>query len=369
MAEPLDTDDEWYESEPSTRKQMVGEVQRIKRRTAVRPVPVILLATLVTGALVYKLATKQRILEAEVVLMLSEGDMTGDRRETGLPVNELRVWVMNRLMPKARLAEVIERHDLFHLRKKLGIDYAIEELKSQMEIAIWKNSFTYQEDPGARSARIGVTFADTDPDRALLVARDLAQVVIETATEKRQEAADALAKDLARTREDLQKRSADIAQQIADRQVKLDEATRLNKDAIAQSLALELEQLIKEAKDVNGRLATIVGSRDAVADRIAASGLDITLSVVDEERPERPAPHTFELILIGAVVGLFALLGSALLIGAFDSRVHDTDDVERLGLPVLGHVPGFPGDQVGSLATRGASHGRVPSFLKWRSQR
>jgi len=368
MAHRLDADDEWYESEPSTRRQMVAEVQRIRRRTAVRPIPVILLAALLTGGIMYKLATKKRIVEAEVVLQLSEAE-TSERRETGIPVNELREYVMNRLMPKAKLAEIIERHDLYHLRKKLGIDYAIEELKSQMEIQIWKNSFLYQEDPGGRSARIGITVGDTDPDRALQLARDLAQVAIDTSTEKRQELADALSSELARMREQLQKRSAEIAQQISERQVKLDDATRLHKDPIAQSLGLDIAQLTKEAKEIDQEIGSIASSGDAAADRITASGLDMTLAVVDEERPERPAPRLFEMILIGVVVGLCALLGSALLLGAFDSRVHDTDDVERLGLPVLGHVPGFPGDQVGSLAARGAMRGRVPSFLRWRSQR
>ena len=368
MADPLENEDEWYESEPWTRRQMVAEVQRIRRRTAVRPIPVLLLAALVTGAIMYKLATKKRVVEAEVVLMLSEPEGT-DRRETGLPVNELRQYVLNRLMPKSKLAEIIERHDLYHLRHKLGIDYAIEELQSQVEVQIWKNSFLYQEDPGGRSARIGITVGDTDPDRALVLARELAQVVVDTATEKRQEAADELAKEIARTRDALQKRSDDLAQQISQKQAELDEATSLHKDKIAQAVDLDLDQLVKEAKEVNTQLATIVGSGDAVADRVAAAGLDITLSIVDEERPPPPTSHTFELILIGVVVGLFALLGSALLIGAFDSRVHDTEDVERLGLPVLGHVPGFPGDQVGSLAARGAFRGRVPSFLRWRSQR
>jgi capsular polysaccharide biosynthesis protein len=368
MDEPLDSDDEWYESEPWTRRQMVSEVQRIRRRTSVRPIPVLLLAAILTGGIMYKLATKQKVVEAEVVLMLREPENT-DQRETGLPVNELRAYVLNRLMPKARLSEIIERHNLFHLRHKLGIDYAIEELKSQMEITIWKNEFIYAEDPGGRSARIGIAVSDTDPDRALVIARDLAQVVIDTATEKRQQAADALSKVIARQREELQQRSSDLAQQISEKQAKLDEANQLHHDAIARSLEIELNGLAKEAKQVDQDLTTYAGTADALAGSMAANGLDMTLSIVDEERPERPPSHTFELIMIGVVVGLCALLGSALLIGAFDSRVHDTDDVERLGLPVLGHVPGFPGDRLGSLAARGAKRGRVPSILRWRSRR
>jgi capsular polysaccharide biosynthesis protein len=370
MADRLDTDDGWYESEPSTRRLMVAELQRIKRRTAVRPIPVILLAALLTSAIMFKIARKKPIVEAEVVLALSEGALSQERGSTGIPVDQLRAYVENQLMPKAKLAEIIERRDLYRLRKKLGMDFAIDELRGQMEIQIWKNTFLYYEDvTGGRSARIGITIGDTDPDRALELARDVAQVVVDTQNEKRQANADRIAAEVASIRDQLQARSAQLARQIAEKELAYDAAKRAGNTGVVQALDLELDQLAKEAKEVDKDLATVAGSREQIADRIAASGLDVTMTIVDEERPERPASHTYELILVGVVVGLGALLGSALLIGAFDSRVHDTDDVERLGLPILGHVPGFPGDKVGSLAARGALRRRVPSFLRWRSQR
>jgi hypothetical protein len=366
---PDENEDAWYASEPSTRRLMIAELQRIKRRTLVRPLPVLLLAAIITGGIMFKIARKKPILEAEVVLALSEGSLTAERHDTGIPVDQLRAYVENQLMPKAKLAEIIERRDLYHLRKKLGMDFAIDELRGQMEIQIWKNTFLYDDEYGGRSARIGITIGDTDPDRALDLARDVAQVVVETQNEKRQAKADRLAAQVANIRDQLQTRSGELAREIAEKEIELDKARSAHKDGIAQALDLELDQLTKEAKVVDKDLQTVAGSRDQIEDRIAAAGLDVTMSVVDEERPERPASHTFELIVIGVVVGLGALLGSALLVGAFDSRVHDTDDVERLGLPILGHVPGFPGDKVGSLAARGALRRRVPSFLRWRSQR
>src|SRR6478672_1561998 len=113
MALPLDTDDEWYESEESTRTSMVAEVQRIRRRTVVRPIPVLLMATLLTSAIMYKVATKKRMVEAEIVLALSEGTMSSDSRDLGIPVNDLKNYVASALMPKSKLAEIIERRDLF----------------------------------------------------------------------------------------------------------------------------------------------------------------------------------------------------------------------------------------------------------------
>ena len=109
MSLPLDTGDEWYESEESTRKSMVAELQRIRRRTVVRPIPVLLAAALLTGAITYKVATKKRIVEAEIVLALSEGAMSADRRDVGIPVNDLRDYVAGQLMTKSKLTEIISR--------------------------------------------------------------------------------------------------------------------------------------------------------------------------------------------------------------------------------------------------------------------
>ena len=366
MAERLDSDDEWYESEESTRSTMVAELQRIKRRTLVRPVPVLVLAAVMTSLITYKVATKKRIVEAEVVLALSEGQLAADRRDLGIPVDHLRDYVGTDLMPRAKLEGIVERRDLFRLRKKLGMDFAIDELRSNMEIAIWHNSFLVDDDQGTRSARIGITYGDTDPDLALEVARDLAQTVVQSNEERRQEQAGQMRQQLTAMHEQLAGQLEDIRRQQASKQVAHDRAMAKGQKAIAEALDLEYDALEREAKKLDAEIDTVLKSADV---GIAANGLDVSLSVVEEHRPERSESHGFVMILIGVVIGLGSLIGSALLVGAFDSRVHDTDDVARLGLPILGHVPGFPGDGVGSLAARGALRRRVPSLLRWRSQR
>ncbi|MBV8761836.1 MAG: hypothetical protein JO257_31360 [Deltaproteobacteria bacterium] len=366
MALRLDNNDEWYESEESTRATMVAELQRIKRRTLVRPVPVLLLAALLTTAITYKVATKKRIVEAEIVLALSEGTLSSDRRDIGIPVDHLRDYIGADLMPRSKLEGIVERRDLFRLRKKLGMDFAIDELRSNMEIAIWHNSFLVDDDQGNRSARIGITYGDTDPDLALEVARDLAQTVVQSAAERRQDQAAGMARQLAAMHEDLARQLGDVRREQAKKQVEHDRAVAKGQKAIAEALDLEGDALERQAKALDLEIESVVKSADV---GIAANGLDVSLNIVEEHRPERPESHGFVMILIGVVIGIGSLIGSALLVGAFDSRVHDTDDVERLGLPILGHVPGFPGDGVGSLAARGALRRRVPSFLRWRSPR
>ena len=361
----VDNDDEWFESEQSTRAAMVAELQRIKRRTVVRPVPVLLLAALLTTAITYKVATKKRIIEAEIVLALSEGTLAADRRDLGIPVDHLKDYVGTDLMPRAKLEGIIERRDLFRLRKKMGMQFAVDELRSNMEIAIWHNSFLVDDEHGTRSARIGITYGDTDPEVALEVARDLAQTVVESAAERRQEQAGQLAQQLASMHADLARQLGEIRREQAQKEVAHDRALAKGQKAIAEALDLEGDALEREAKKLDAEIDAVVKSSDA---GIAANGLDVSLEIVEEHRPERQESHAFVMILVGVVIGLGSLIGSALLVGAFDSRVHDTDDVARLNLPILGHVPGFPGDGFGSLAARGALRRRVNSLRRWRSQ-
>ena len=202
----------------------------------------------------------------------------------------------------------------------------------------------------SHSARIGITVSDIDPDRAFGLARDLAAIVIETAAEQRADQTKKLAADIAAMRERLEQRLGDIAgDDRSRRSTRRKMPVRLGTRTRAEALDLELAQLRQEQKTANHTLGTIADSRDAAADQIAAAGLDVSVDIVDEHKPRESDHRSFVLAMVIVVIAFGAALGSALILGAFDARVHDTDDVERLGLTVLGHLPGFPGDQVGSL--------------------
>lgn len=372
MRAKFDQGDEWYESEESTRVGMIQEIQRIRRRTRVRPIPVILLAALITAGITYKVATKKTIYYAEIVLALREGSMLDAKKATGLPLGELREFVASVLLPDARLTELIERRDLYRLRKTLGMQYAITELRDAIEIEIWRNSFIYYDPENSNreaSARIGLTVGDDDPDRAFLIAHDLAQIVIEETRAQRLKLASKAAGELTAYRDALGERLTALERERTERMVLQAKAKEANKMTVAQTLQLRILEIDEEQKGIEKDLRTINTSQEVLADRIAAAGLDLVVEVVSERRPARPESKGLLIVMIAVVVGVGSVLGSALVLGAFDSRVHDTDDIARLGLPVLGHVPGFPGDRLGSLEARGVQRARVPSFLRWRSQR
>ena len=69
--------------------------------------------------------------------------------------------------------------------------------------------------------------------------------------------------------------------------------------------------------------------------------------------------------VITVILFVITVVLVSLFVGAFDSRVHDLDDVARLGIPIVGHIPRFPGDRVGSLRERGVKRRGVA--LSWRA--
>ena len=359
--------DGWFESEPRTRDGLIEEVQRIRRRTRVRPIPVILLALLITGGITYKLATRKQIFYAEVVLALREGSLGSADKSTGLPLGELRELVTSVLLPDSKLGELIEKRDLNRLRKKLGLPWAITELRENIEIEIWRNSFVYYdpENPNREaSARIGLTVGDEDPDQAHLIARDLATIIIDEVRGHRLLLTRKVSKDIAAYRDALDARMQALEQERTARMVQHAKAKEAGKDVVAQSLHLRLTEIDDDQQRTEKTLHEINISQDVIADRIAAAGLDLIVELVSEKRPIRPESKGLLIVMIVVVVGVGSLLGAALVLGAFDSRVHDVDDIARLGLPVLGHVPGFPGDRLGSLEARGVQRGRVPVFRR-----
>lgn len=352
---------------------MVQELQRIRRRTRVRPWPVLVLAALLTGVLTYKLVTRKQQFHAEVVLALREGTLgTGAQYRTGMPLGELREYVASVLLSDNELAELIERRNLHRLRKTLGMKWAVGELRDQLEIEVWRNSYVYYDPENPRrdpSARIGLTVTDEDPDSAFLLAHDLASIVIEAVRERRYDYAASISRHVALEREAVSERLTKLDRELNEVMVAFSKARRAKKDGVAQALNLQLTEIDNQKKEAEKTMTELTTSQEAIADRIAAAGLDLVIEIVGERRPDRPPSRGLVISILLVIVGIGSLVGSALLIGAFDSRVHDVEDVERLGLPVLGHVPGFPGSRVGSLAARGVQRSRVPLFRRWRSQR
>jgi hypothetical protein len=349
---------------------MRAELQRMMGRFLVRPLPVIAIAALLTAGIAYKVITKPRMYTADVVLAVNEGSMSGSL-DKSIPFDQLKEYVASVLLPDAALLEVIEQFIPGRVNT-VGAPFALQSFRDKLELNIWKNSFVYFHDVDAnaqKSARVGIEVFDEDNERAYAIALALAQVVIDSHDGQRRKVSGRLSDEIAVMRERSQKQIDNLNTAIGVKQTAYVEAKKRGNEPLAAALSVDLTTLAKEIGDAESQLRMIVSSPDAIASRITAARLDTTVTIVDQRKPEKIEQSGMVLAMIIAVVAVGSLIGSLMVLGAFDSRVHEVDDIARLGLPVLGHLPGFPGDHVGSLEARGATRRRVPLFFRWRSQR
>ncbi len=356
-------DDGWYESESPTRRVLVAELQRLKRRAQARWPLILVLVIGLTAAVLYKRAQKVKVHRAQVILAVAEGTL-GDGRHP-MPVMELRAYVNDVLLSNGVLLDLVEELDLFPLRAKLGDDFAINELRDMFNVGVFRNYFLYQysvDEP--RSARIAIVVTHTDPDFAWRMAHRLATLVVDGEHAHRLEVAEQLGLEVEAAIRTARARLIEVETALNERSLALSTAQQDGDVGRTAALTVETAELAARLRGEREAILGLItqGSGDSMALAIDRAGLGMSFEIAEERRPfEEPGARLYFQIMIGAVVFFGLLPVVAIFVGAFDSRVHDAEDVERVGLPVIGHVPAFPGDRVGSLRARGVRGRRVPS--------
>ena len=147
-----DLGEDWYDSEESTAAALVTELKRLRRRAQARWPVVLLAALLITGAVYRKFANKVPLHEAQVVLAFTEESLSTQNRRA-IPVDQLREYVRSVLLPAKKLEAMIERRNLYPLRKQFGADFGVSQLREQTELELWNNSFTFYEAGNDRDGR------------------------------------------------------------------------------------------------------------------------------------------------------------------------------------------------------------------------
>ncbi|MEZ4366438.1 MAG: hypothetical protein R2939_09145 [Kofleriaceae bacterium] len=337
-----DPDDAWYQAEVPLRREVMAELGRLARRARLRWRPTLVIALLVTALGAAFLARRPARHDASVTLALAEGQLA--TRASSLMRTELQAYVANVLLPDAALLEVVERHDLTPLRRTLGPQYAIAELRDALEVEVMRNTFLYDRDDSRRSARVQLTVTDADPELATTLAHDLAGVVIASAT--RPDPPDAA----------IWRPSAAVAlDQVSDQVAALDALDRaaaavdaadpslspLRRRCCADALLAREQEGAAAAEELEPRWPDRLrrqdhGGRQRRRPRPAGGGGGRGRHHV--RSTPGPAPPTSR-ILLG--LALVATVGVGLLLATFDDRVREPGDVTRAGLPVLGALPGF----------------------------
>jgi hypothetical protein len=325
--------DDWIDREPGL-AAAGHEVARVLRRARKRPVMTLLVAAGLTAGMVAYQAAKPPKHIASAVLRISEADYYQAR--ASMREGDLVDYVWNAIINKPAILELIDQHGLYPRKLAISADLAVTAFQEDFSVHEYRNYFLASREEGAmRSARLMIEFAHEDVDNAVAIVRDVAQRIIDYETARRRELGVAA---LAAARAEVDRARAGFEQ----RQTELMAKTK--------PLSTDLNSLgqLESRLDVSRTRLEEVELR-AAAD---AENQSLRIEVAAVHRPwVRPRTARF---FVALGVALFAVLLTvvAVGVGALDSAIRDPDDVLRIGLPVVGHVPEFAGCRHGSLRDR-----------------
>lgn len=310
-----------------------------------------LLGVLLASAFVAKRELLRPLREAELILRIVESDK--DLTKALRPPREYKEFIWGVALSGPRLEKIIQEHGLYPSKYARDPRLAVDAMRDDMDVDIWSNYFDpdYDDPNEARTARVSITWRDKDPETALAVVRELAATIENEQADERDEAFRLGGEDAAEMADRAEDHLVSVRQQIVR-----DELAQLHATGRAQAmLGVELNDLRATAKKLERETDDVNKEATRVELEVAwekdNAGIRFEMVEPGVVLPREGGGRLSTAITASAIVVVTVFLGS-LLLGAFESRVREPSDVARLGLPLLGALPPFPGDRVGNLAAR-----------------
>ena len=345
--EPWDT---WEQHEPDLAFAK-RELRRLVRRSRPRIGWIVLIALLSCAGFVAKRELRAPKRRAAMSMRIVEADF--DLTTAVRPQRDYVDYIWGVFLSGPRLQKVIEEYELYPEKYKLDPQLAVEAMRDDLEVEVWRNYFLeqhYDDDVEARSVRFSISWQDHDPVLVLSVVQALGQVVIAAQTEERREIFQLGQADLAEAASAAAQRLDVVQHEQSIRRRQLDTA---GGDKLAH-LSVELRDLAAEEKEQGKRLDEMTDSKSRFELEAAweqqRSGL--RFEIVDPGYVEAKGGGPRQLVASVILVFVAVAFLSAMMFGAFEVKIRLPADVQRLGIPLLGAVPSFTGDKPGSLVER-----------------
>ena len=341
---------DWLEDERDSHSA-VRELRRLKRRAKQRVIRTILVALAVAAAVVAYKARAPRHFTSKVILRVSEG-LAGD---SAMPEEGLKGYVESALLTQDVLLELIDDFDLYPLDRARGDQFALDSIRDDLEVEVFQNFFAAGYDVGPRSTRIALSFRSQDREEAIAVAQEVTDRIVAIEMERREQALDEMVRAARSVLDRAQATLAAQQQHLSQLLVGMQLAEKTGDRGRAGQLRVQSQHLLES---MHTHEQTVRRARQRKEDielrrHAAQRRAGLNFEIADERVPRLPPDHAWApLLMLGGAVFVLSLPLAAIAVGAFDRRLREVDDVERLGLPVLGRVPRFRGMDVGALSRR-----------------
>lgn len=317
-----------------------------------RPWRVLGIALLITGAYVAYRSRKAPSYEATLYFHLAEGDLA-DPNTAPRPLRSIRDYIANVALSRNRVEQLMRKYHMSQGLLARDPVAATEGFREDVEVGVSRNYFIYDRRPGEapRSAQVTISLKGSDAEQTRAIVHDIGDAMLQAQIAQRHgrltQARELLGAQLSLARARIKSQQANI-----DR-LWLDAANADARGAIAIRAQIAAQQA--GTQDAIEQVLALERRAADVAFTAAAEGeqLGMNFELFDESM-DVYAPHLspLQLMRLAAIVFAIVLFLAVPVVGAFDDRVYEPEDLRARGLPIFGALPRFPGDDAAAYRAR-----------------
>lgn len=350
----------WIADEP----RFGDTVGHVASRALRRPILALAVAVSLTTLLVAARVKRAPIYEATAYFRMVEGDV-GDPNATPRPPRLIREYIDSVALSQQTLLAIMKKHNLYRKIRERDLMLAIDSMREDIDVKVARSYFIYDRRPDdePRSASIEISYTFGNGEVARAVVHELGQAVLDAQFRQRNARLDA-------ERQLNQAELEHVKRQVKGVQAGLDLLYLDGVDANGPALVGNHAQVAaaeSRLRSVLARLHTLEkhGGELELATAVEDKRLGISFQLVDEETEVRGAQLTArQIIKLTAAIFLCVLVLTLIVLGGWGRRVYTAADLAAAGLPILGTLESFPGDEVGSYRSRTAKRRGNPSILR-----
>jgi hypothetical protein len=245
----------------------------------------------------------------------------------------LRGFVNEVALSQTQLLRVIDAHHLFRGPGKFDPIAAVEVFRERINVDVVQNHAIalVERDNRPRSAHVQIEYQDANPERALVIARELGQLLVETGLgQQRQQSESAVRAASAEA----------VAARAALERLRVEAASSTGLfPAQARSFS-DIPGMKDAIRLAQGRLdradEALTNAERRLRGESEQSGLNIEL--LDTHPAPPPWPAGKRLAVVAATASLLCLPLAMLMVGAWDRRIYAAEDLRHLGVRCLGQL-------------------------------
>ncbi len=336
----------------SDESHMALAARRVFARAVRRPVHVLAIALLATGAYTANRALQAPIYEATLYFRLAEGDLT-DPNNAPRPPRAIGEYIASVALSRNRVEQIMNKYHwsgAYLARDRVA---AIDEFREDIKIDVSRNYFIYDRRQGdaPRSALVTIALSGSDAEQTRALLHEIGDAIVQEQIAQRSGRL-AQARELLDAQLTLARARTSSLQATLGR-LWLDLANVGGRGAI--DIQVQIAALQAEAKGAIEQVLALERRTGDVALSAAAEGeqLGLNFELFDESLvASAPYLTSFQLARRVTLVFAIAMLLTLPVVGAFDDRVYAPEDLEGRGLPFFGALPRFLGDDAGSYRAR-----------------